>query len=598
MLNAAQEILRKVYGYSTFREGQEKIINSILQKRDTLGIMPTGGGKSICYQIPALVFPGTTIVISPLISLMKDQVDALAGLGIPAAYINSSLTQTETEQRMQSAARGEYKLLYIAPERLESEQFQSFLSAFNIPLVAVDEAHCVSQWGNDFRTSYLSIASFVERINPRPAVAAFTATATSGVTQDILRLLSLQNAELYMTGFNRENLSFSVLRGVNKKDFLLRYVKDNNEQAGIIYASTRKDVEDLCKLLCDNGIAAAKYHAGLGDEERKHNQDAFLYDDMRVMVATNAFGMGIDKSNVRYVIHYNMPKNMEAYYQEAGRAGRDGEPAECVLLFSPQDIQTQKFLIEQSVSASDRKAHEYKKLQSMVDYCHTQECLRAYILNYFDEQDHLPSCGNCGNCNQEYDLTDITIEAQKIFSCIRRMNERFGITLIAQVLKGSKNKRIAEFGFDRLSTYGVMQEYTEKAVADLINLLIAEGYLDLSGGQYPVVRLKPKAVDVLKGMTQVARKVRSKKQTAQAGNHLFEQLRQLRKELADRDGVPPYIIFSDSTLREMAQYIPSDETSLLAIKGVGEAKLQKYGQPFLDLLRQHVLQKSFVSPVR
>lgn len=586
MLQQAEQLLQSVYGYTNFREGQQSIISDILQKQDTVGIMPTGGGKSICYQIPALVLPGTTIVVSPLISLMKDQVDALNSLGVSATYINSSLSQAETDERLRLAARGEYKLLYVAPERLDSPRFQSLTYTTQVPLVAIDEAHCLSQWGHDFRPSYLSIVPFLKQIPDRPVVAAFTATATEEVTQDIIRLLNMDRAQLHITGFNRENLSLSVLRGVNKTEFVLNHIRNHPGQAGIVYASTRKEVDALCTLLENKGVPAGRYHAGMSDEERMNSQEAFLYDDIRVMVATNAFGMGIDKSNVRYVIHYNMPKNMEAYYQEAGRAGRDGEPGECVLLFSPQDIQTQKFLIEQSVSDAERKVNDYKKLQTMIDYCYTQQCLRRYILAYFGEETDRPTCDNCSSCKDEGELTDITLEASKIFSCIWRMKERFGVTLVAQVLKGSRNKRVTQFGLERLPTYGIMNRMTEKAISDLIHILIAERYLALSEGQYPVVRLLPKAAEVLKGKEQVLHKVRKAAEAITESGPVFEKLREMRKQLADQEGVPPYIIFADSTLHEMARDLPVDEAGMRGVKGVGEAKYQKYGESFLQLIRE------------
>lgn len=586
MLQQAVQLLQKVYGYSNFRTGQEDIIWDILHKRDTVGIMPTGGGKSICYQIPALMLPGTTIVISPLISLMKDQVDALHSLGVSATYINSSLSQAETEERLRLASNGEYKLLYVAPERLDSPRFQSLTYRVEVPLIAIDEAHCLSQWGHDFRPSYLSIVPFLRQIPDRPVVAAFTATATEEVTRDIVKLLGMDRPEIHVTGFNRENLSLSVLRGVNKTEYVLNHIHHHADQAGIIYASTRKEVDELCRLLERKGVAAGKYHAGMSDEERKQSQEAFLYDEVKVMVATNAFGMGIDKSNVRYVIHYNMPKNMEAYYQEAGRAGRDGEPGECVLLFSAQDIQTQKFLIEQSVSDAERKSNDYKKLQTMIDYCYTQQCLRSYILDYFGEEAASPSCDNCSSCKNEGELVDITVEASKIFSCVWRMKERFGATLVAQVLKGSRNKRVTQFGLDRLPTYGIMNSMTEKEISDLIHKLIAERYLAMSEGQYPVVRLLPKAAEVLKGNEKVLHKVPKAPKAAADAGPLFQRLREIRKQLADQEGVPPYIIFSDSTLQDMARRLPRTMEEMLQIKGVGDAKLQKYGALFLKELQQ------------
>jgi ATP-dependent DNA helicase RecQ len=590
LLQNAQKLLKKYYGYSSFREGQEKIIHSILEGRHTLGIMPTGGGKSICYQIPALMFPGITLVISPLISLMKDQVDTLNSLGIPASFINSSLQYGEVRERITKATKGEYKLLYVAPERFESGEFLSLIDSLSISLIAIDEAHCMSQWGHDFRPSYRSIASIIKKMPIKPVVTAFTATATEEVTEDIATLLSMKKSNVYVTGFKRENLALSMVRGANKEDFIFNYIEENKDQAGIIYAATRKEVENVYLFLHKRGYSVGKYHAGLSEEERLTSQEKFLYDDLSIMVATNAFGMGIDKSNVRYVIHYNMPRNMEAYYQEAGRAGRDGEPSECTLLFSPRDIQVQKYLIEQSLASPERKTNEYKKLQTMIDYCHTQRCLSSAILSYFGA--HVSTdCGSCSSCMDDGEKMDITLEAQKIFSCVRRMNERFGVTLVAKVLKGSNDKRVRQFGFNTLPTYGLLKQYTEKEIVDLCNLLIAEGYMSLSEGQYPVIRLDLKAVDILKGEEKVFQKVQKRKQPIVQNNALFEVLRQLRKEISQKDKVPPYIIFPDSTLHELSQYCPEDKVAMLAIKGVGEAKYEKYGVPFLELIQTFTLEQ-------
>ncbi|WP_314585728.1 DNA helicase RecQ [Paenibacillus terrigena] len=594
MLEQAQKALQQYYGYPSFREGQKKIITSLLEGHDTLGIMPTGGGKSICYQIPALLYPGTTLVISPLISLMKDQVDALNTVGISAAYINSSLTTREVNERLSAAQRGELKLLYVAPERLDSDWFCQRVESLQISCVAIDEAHCVSQWGHDFRTSYLAIAPFVRNLRTRPILAAFTATATPEVTQDMARLLELTDANLFVTGFGRDNLAMQVLRGENKRDFVMNYAQSHASQPGIIYAATRKDVDELHTAMHRKGLNVGKYHAGLSDEERAHNQEAFIYDDIRVMVATNAFGMGIDKSNVRYVIHYNMPKNMEAYVQEAGRAGRDGEPSECILLFGPQDIITQKFLIEQNMQSPERKSNEYRKLQTMVDYCYTPKCLNIAILDYFEDQGERKPCGLCSSCKDERELVDITIEAQKIFSCIHRMRERFGVSMIAGVLRGSANKKVLQYRFDQLPTYGVMRKSTDKEISDLINVLIAEGYLMLAEGQYPVVKIAPLAVEVLKGQRQVFQKVH-KQPEARPGSMdetLFEQLRLIRRDLAAKAKVPPYIIFNDATLREMAELSPTTEKSMLRIKGVGEQKFRNYGAPFLQFFQEKSMQES------
>jgi ATP-dependent DNA helicase RecQ len=595
MLNAALKILKQHYGYTTFRPGQEKIITSLLKNKDTLAIMPTGAGKSLCFQIPALLLPGVTLVVSPLISLMKDQVDALNGVGIPATFINSSLTPSQVNERIYNAKCGRYKIIYIAPERLESEHFQAVIKALTISLLAIDEAHCVSQWGHDFRPSYRAVGTFISSLPNRPIIGAFTATATTNVTQDIITLLALKNPDMYMTGFDRKNLSFTVIRGENKQDFTLKYINTNKEQSGIIYAATRKEVDNLYTLLYKKGYSVGKYHAGLPDNERQRNQEDFIYDNISIMVATNAFGMGIDKSNVRYVIHYNMPKNMEAYYQEAGRAGRDGEPSECLLLFGAQDPLLQRYLIEQTTFDTDRKTNELNKLQTMVDYCHTPECLRKFILNYFGETNTITECANCSNCNDDNELTDITLDAQKIFSCVMRVKERFGTTLIASVLKGSKDKKVLQLGFDSLSTYGLLKNYTLPEIRDAINRLIATDYLALTDSEYPVVKLTPKGVAVLKSQTKVWQKVPKRTQKITADNSLFSLLRSLRKQIADREQIPPYLVFADSTLKEMSEFCPTSYDALLTIKGVGESKRKRYGDEFLEIMQQYALANNIKS---
>lgn len=587
MLNKARQILQKFYGYEDFRPGQKKVVESLLNRNDTVAIMPTGAGKSICFQIPALLFEGVTLVISPLISLMKDQVDSLRQLGIAAVYINSSVSKAQLYKDLQDISAGFYKIIYIAPERLISEYLPDSFKNLNISMVAVDEAHCLSQWGHDFRPSYRNILNFTNSLRIKPIISAFTATATPEVKTDIINLLGLKQPNVFVTGFDRPNLYFSVLRGEVKDKFVIDYVKKHQDEAGIIYVGTRKDVDALQILLEIKGIKAGRYHAGMTDEERNQMQEDFLYDNLSVMVATNAFGMGIDKPNVRYVIHYNMPKNMEAYYQEAGRAGRDGLSGNCILLYSPQDTQLQKFLISKSTESEIRQQLEYKRLQSMVDYCHTPQCLRAFILHYFGEFDVEEHCDNCSNCKLEGELIDITIDAQKVLSCVYRMHERFGVKMIAEVLKGSKSAKIKQFNFERLSTYGLMKERKLKDISDLILRLSAMQYLDITESQYPVVTLNELSWQVLRGQKKVWQKMVIVKK-AKAKGELFEALRSLRKELATKEKLPPYMIFSDATLTQMATDKPTDLELMKNIRGVGEFKLQKYGEEFLTVIKSYI----------
>ncbi|SEN12422.1 ATP-dependent DNA helicase RecQ [Megamonas sp. Calf98-2] len=587
MLNKARQILQKFYGYEDFRPGQKKVVESLLNKNDTVAIMPTGAGKSICFQIPALLFEGVTLVISPLISLMKDQVDSLRQLGIAAVYINSSVSKAQLYKDLQDISAGFYKIIYIAPERLTSEYLPDSFKNLNISMVAVDEAHCLSQWGHDFRPSYRNILNFTNSLRIKPIISAFTATATPEVKTDIINLLGLKQPNVFVTGFDRPNLYFSVLRGEVKDKFVIDYVKKHQDEAGIIYVGTRKDVDALQVLLEIKGIKAGRYHAGMTDEERNQMQEDFLYDNLSVMVATNAFGMGIDKPNVRYVIHYNMPKNMEAYYQEAGRAGRDGLSGNCILLYSPQDTQLQKFLISKSTESEIRQQLEYKRLQSMVDYCHIPQCLRAFILHYFGEFDVEEHCDNCSNCKLEGELIDITIDAQKVLSCVYRMHERFGVKMIAEVLKGSKSAKVKQFNFERLSTYGLMKERKLKDISDLILRLSAMQYLDITESQYPVVTLNELSWQVLRGQKKVWQKMVIVKK-AKAKGELFEALRSLRKELATKEKLPPYMIFSDATLTQMATDKPTDLELMKNIRGVGEFKLQKYGEEFLTVIKSYI----------
>lgn len=587
MLNKARQILKKFYGYEDFRPGQKKVVESLLNRNDTVAIMPTGAGKSICFQIPALLFEGVTLVISPLISLMKDQVDSLRQLGIASVYINSSVSKAQLYKDLQDISAGFYKIIYIAPERLTSEYLPDSFKNLNISMVAVDEAHCLSQWGHDFRPSYRNILNFTNSLRIKPIISAFTATATPEVKTDIINLLGLKQPNIFVTGFDRPNLYFSVLRGEVKDKFVIDYVKKHQDEAGIIYVGTRKDVDALQVLLEIKGIKAGRYHAGMTDEERNQMQEDFLYDNLSVMVATNAFGMGIDKPNVRYVIHYNMPKNMEAYYQEAGRAGRDGLSGNCILLYSPQDTQLQKFLISKSTESEIRQQLEYKRLQSMVDYCHTPQCLRAFILHYFGEFDVEEHCDNCSNCKLEGELIDITIDAQKVLSCVYRMHERFGVKMIAEVLKGSKSAKVKQFNFERLSTYGLMKERKLKDISDLILRLSAMQYLDITESQYPVVTLNELSWQVLRGQKKVWQKMVIVKK-AKAKGELFEALRSLRKELATKEKLPPYMIFSDATLTQMATDKPTDLELMKNIRGVGEFKLQKYGEEFLTVIKSYI----------
>ncbi|MEW4282248.1 DNA helicase RecQ [Priestia koreensis] len=585
MMQEATRYLKSYFGYDQFRQGQEDIIQNVLNGHHTAGIMPTGGGKSLCYQIPALVLPGITLVISPLISLMKDQVDALEQVGIHATYINSTLTASEADRRLEEVSTGECRILYIAPERLESPFFMQQLENLPISLVAVDEAHCISQWGHDFRPSYLRIHRFVKELSSQPTVLALTATATPQVQEDICAQLSIPQESTFITGFERSNLSFNVVKGQDADDFLQQYLKKNPGESGIIYAATRKDVDALYEQLNKRGIETGRYHAGLNEKERSEQQDRFLRDDVTIMVATNAFGMGIDKSNVRFVIHYQLPKNMESYYQEAGRAGRDGLESECILLYSPQDVQVQRYLIDQSMN-EEKKKQELQKLHQMRDYCHTEGCLQAFILHYFGDH-NATECGKCSNCTDDRDSVDVTKEAQMVLSCMIRMGQRFGKTLIAQVLTGSNNKKVIDMRFNQLPTYGIMKDKTAKEVSEFIDFLTSEQIIGISGGQYPVLIVTENAKSVLQGTHPVMRKEQVEVVQVAVDDELFEKLRQLRKAIADEENVPPFVIFSDQTLQDMSRRLPLSKEELLMVKGIGEQKKDRYGDRFLQVVEDY-----------
>ncbi|MCM3726217.1 DNA helicase RecQ [Neobacillus cucumis] len=583
MFEQALSLLKTHFGYSSFRNGQEQAIRSVLTGQNTICVMPTGGGKSICYQIPALVLSGTTIVISPLISLMKDQVDTLIQAGIPATFINSSLNFSEANRRLNEAKAGKYKLLYIAPERLESYDFLEDLRQMDISLVAVDEAHCISQWGHDFRPSYRHIQQMVNNLPQKPVVLALTATATPRVREDICYSLEIDQANTIITGFERVNLSFSVIKGQDRLKFLLDYLKKNQQEAGIIYAATRKNVDQLYERLRKEQINAARYHAGMGDADRAREQERFLEDKASVMVATSAFGMGIDKSNIRYVVHFQMPKNMESYYQEAGRAGRDGLDSECILLYSPQDVQVQRFLIDQS-SDRGRITQELEKLQQMADYCHTENCLQEFILRYFGETE-TESCGRCGNCLDSRSMVDVTKEAQMVMSCVIRMGQRFGKNLTAQVLTGSKNKKVSEMGFDKLTTYGIMKNQGAREVGEFIEFLISQELIAIEQGQFPTIFVAPKGKEVLLGKQHVYRREAVQVKQVSKNDPLFESLREVRKQIAESENVPPFVIFSDAALKDMCAKQPKTSEEFLQVSGVGEHKLQKYGLEFIQAIR-------------
>ena len=590
------DILTKYYGYTSFRKGQENIINSIIKGKDVLCIMPTGGGKSICYQVPALLLDGITLVISPLISLMKDQVDFLKTMGINATYINSSLSNKEFNEILECIRNDEYKIIYIAPERLDNYEFTNLVKDKNISQIAVDEAHCVSQWGHDFRVSYTKICSFIESLISKPIITAFTATASKEVREDIINILRLNNPEIYITGFNRENLSINILKSSSKNKYIIDYLENHKKESGIIYAATRKDVEKIYDGLNKRGYSVSKYHAGLSQEERKRNQEDFINDKIDIMVATNAFGMGIDKPNIRWVIHYNMPQSIENYYQEIGRAGRDNQKSECILLFSPGDIHIQQYLIDISIENHKRKLFQHEKLQNMKDLIYSNDCYRKSILSYFGES-LLEECNNCSNCLNEGEIIDKTLDAQKVISCIYRMKKSYGINMIVDVLRGSKNKKLLDFGFDKLSTYGIMKDYSNENLKTFINTLVSHGYLDLTknigyNGTYPTVKLNDLSIKVLKGDVQVRFKEAIVSKSLNTNNELYERLKNLRYDIAMEEKIAPYMVFGDSVLKSMSTIYATNKEDMLSISGVGEIKYEKYSSKFIKVIEDYIKEKN------
>ena len=591
-------VLKDYFGHDSFRDGQEQIVDALLDGRDALCIMPTGAGKSMCYQIPALLFDGVTIVVSPLISLMKDQVGSLVQSGVPAAYINSSLSYPQFLRVLSNTEHGKYKIIYVAPERLLTDGFLDTCKKIKISMVAVDEAHCVSQWGQDFRPSYLKIVSFIKCLENRPIVGAFTATATNDVKEDIKKILRLENPFEITTGFDRPNLFFGVIKSSSKDEKLIDLIRERGDRSGIVYCATRKNVESVCELLCDNGFSATRYHAGLDEYERRKNQEDFVFDRKNIMVATNAFGMGIDKSNVTYVIHYNMPKNIESYYQEAGRAGRDGGEADCILLYSPKDVRLNRFMIENSEGNDELTIEEneqirerdFERLKHMTFYSTTNDCLRGFILRYFGGEKKA-YCGKCSNCLSVHKLVDVTIDAQKIMSCIARTEQRYGKTVICDVLKGSKSEKILKAELNNQSTYGIMKEVTARHIFGTIDFLAEKEYIS-ADNETEALKLLPKSRDVLFGRERLVMKkvensekvVKTHRPEVPVNADLLDALKALRKSIASKKSVPAYVIFSDATLIDMCKKCPETSDEMLEVSGVGRTKLEKFGKEFLEVI--------------
>ena len=602
-----EQALKILLGYDSFRAGQKSVIDSILAGRDAFAVMPTGAGKSVCYQIPAVLLPGITLVVSPLISLMQDQVKALNEAGVPAAFINSSLCEKDYNETIRKARQGTYKIIYIAPERLVTEGFLALAKSVPVSMVTVDEAHCISQWGQDFRPSYMKIVEFVKTLEKRPIISAFTATATETVREDIVCTLGLQNPFTLVNGFDRENLFFQVEKPKNKEQYILKYISEHSGDSGIIYCATRKNVDNIYELLKSKGISVGKYHAGMSAVERKKMQDDFVFDYTSIVVATNAFGMGIDKSNVRFVIHYNMPQSMENYYQEAGRAGRDGLDAKCILLFSPQDIVINRFLLDhkemQDLDPADRETvreRDARRLQVMERYCYTTECLRNYILKYFGENPEKP-CQDCGNCLREFETLDMTEAAKKVINCVYEAKGRYGKQIIIDTVAGAKTARLEEIGTVRYKSYGVLAGTNKNLLRRLIEQLVLEGYLrvgdyqvlklgDISGLKNPEASVFVKITDEDKQPEKTAKtkkKAKSVETLTSSGYKLFERLKKLRLEIAREESMPPYIIFSDKTLIDMAAKMPASKPEMLDVSGVGENKFAKYGERFLEVIEEY-----------